>query len=161
MTEPAETVLSMPPDFGDDGFAHIDGRAFLELAETGWDALIAEAAGRDRLRLARHVVADHTVRTIFEHGDQTRTVTSPRTSGDQDDIDGAIDEHLTEAGRAPRPRGYRWFLAVPPGISDPTEFSRRVNVRFAELTGTAPDAAEAYAALAVIIEELYADETPA
>ncbi|GAA2305019.1 hypothetical protein GCM10009853_072600 [Glycomyces scopariae] len=151
-------IITDLPALDDHGFVNLDGRSYLELIENGWGALIAAAAGPDRIRRAPLHLADHITVTVHEYDDRTRTTREPRTVEDQRDIDDAIDEHLAEASLQPRPRGYRWFLQAPPGIDDAKAFWRHLNRTFADLTSIAPDPAEAFQALQAIIRSLYGGE---
>jgi hypothetical protein len=84
-----------------------------ELEETGWDALIAWAAGPQNLRrfpnsdVGRAVSMTCTRDGVTEQFEEAFTVDDRRT------VDDAVDAYLADAGIPPRPRGYRWFIRVP------------------------------------------------
>lgn len=65
------------------------------LAETGWHSMLILTAGPGRIvRTVKRSSAEHQV-----------------------EIDDTIDEYLREASILPRPRGYDWFIELPPATS--------------------------------------------
>lgn len=102
-----------------------DGTRCIELPENGWGALLAWAAGPQHVTRLSDSGEKPPVVTSTSHADGTTTrKTSPRTVADQAEIDEAIDEYLSEAALPPRPRGWRWFLALPPQHTTAESFQR-------------------------------------
>lgn len=148
-------VLPEAPELDTRGFATIEGKDYLELSENGWGAVIAAVAGSEKVRRVPLRLSEYTVRTSWEHEGEHRTEVRERNAEDQESIDEAVEEYLADAGLPARPRGCRWFLAVPPGVADAPGFWRTVNRRFDELTGRQPDGWDTARALAVVMHELY------
>lgn len=84
-----------------------------ELDETGWDALIAWAAGPQNLRRVPGSDAGRIVSVTRTRGGVTEQFEEPFTQDDRRLVDDSVDEYLAEAGIPSRPRGYRWFIRVP------------------------------------------------
>jgi uncharacterized protein DUF5956 len=92
---------------------------WIELGESGWDALIGWVAGPDRLRRVHDDINRYTVQVSCEsaEGGITRW-TEPRTAEDHAGIDADINSYLADAGASPRPSGFRWFLLPPPNLAE-------------------------------------------
>lgn len=148
--------LSDVPAMDDRGFVIIAGRPYLELSENGWGAVIAEIADPDRVRRAPLNLDDYTTTVVHMRDGRERSVSQPRSEADQRSIDDEIDDYLAAAHLAPRSRGFRWFLEVPPGVSNENEFWRHVVRRFDDLTSATPDNVETREALAAILRDLWA-----
>lgn len=84
-----------------------------ELEETGWDALIAWAAGPQNLRRVLNSDVGRTVSVTCTRGEMTEQFEEPFTEDDRRIVDDSVDEYLADAGIPSRPRGYRWFIRVP------------------------------------------------
>ncbi|BCW77882.1 DUF5956 family protein [Pseudarthrobacter oxydans] len=98
-----------------------------ELDETGWDALIAWAAGPQNLRRYPNSDASRTVSTTRARGDATDHFDEPFTETDRQIVDDSVDAYLADAGIPARPRGYRWFLRVPDAYESAHTFHREVH----------------------------------
>ncbi|MFI6099565.1 DUF5956 family protein [Lentzea sp. NPDC051213] len=79
---------------GRDRVVLLEGRRLLALPDNGYQLLVAWAAG------PRRVV-------------RTPAPVHP----DQDIIDTFVNSYLVDAGVPPRPRGFAWYLDLPPGVS--------------------------------------------
>ncbi|PWK91191.1 hypothetical protein C8D88_1011224 [Lentzea atacamensis] len=108
---------------------HVGSLHYALLPDNGWGATIAWEAGPELAgRIADDVSAYHVVertragnsRVIAEQ----RTV--PRTEEDQDVIEESVNDYLAEAGIPPRPRGFAWYLKVPPTRSGLKELERAI-----------------------------------
>jgi hypothetical protein len=104
---------------------------------------------------ARLNSADCTTTIVHERDGRKWFESKPRSEDDQRSIDDDIDEYLAAAGLPPRPRGFRWFIEVPPGVPNADEFWRRIVGRFGGLTSSAPDNVETREALTVIIRGMW------
>lgn len=144
------------PEFDTRGFVTVVGRDYLEMTENGCGAVIATAAGPDRVYCVPLRLSEYKVRTSWEQNGESRAEVRERNAEDQDDIDNAIEDYLADAGLPLRPRGFRWFIEVPPGIADAEAFRRAINRRFAELTDQHPDGKATARVLTAIMHELYA-----
>lgn len=125
-------------EIDDRGFERIDGRPYIELSENGWGAVIAAVAEPHRVRRGALAIADYTTTIVHERDGRKSSESKPRSEDDQRSIDDDIDEYLAAAGLPPRPRGFRWFIEVPPGVPNADEFWRRIVGRFGKLTSSAP-----------------------
>jgi len=142
-------------DTDDRGFQVIDGRPYVELTENGWGAVIATVAEQHRVRRGTLAIADYTTTIVHERDGLRWSESVPRSESDQRSIDDDIDEYLVAAGLPPRPRGFRWFIEVPPSVPNADEFWRSIVGRFGESTSSAPDNVETREALTVIIREMW------
>ncbi|PJE94480.1 hypothetical protein CUT44_30160 [Streptomyces carminius] len=117
-----------PPPAGGGVYESPRGQRYIELPETGRGALLAWVAGPRRVVRSPAGLADKppVVTAVTTGEGETEHSESPRTVVDQEEIDAAVDEYLTEADLPPRPRGWRWFLALPPSCSGPEDFHRSV-----------------------------------
>lgn len=84
-----------------------------ELAETGWDAVIAWSAGAENLGRLLSSDVGRTVSVVCTRGGVVERSEEAFTEKDRQVVDEDVDEYLAAAGIPPRPRGYRWFLRVP------------------------------------------------
>lgn len=84
-----------------------------QLEETGWDALIAWAAGPQNLRRVLNSDVGRTVSVTWTRGEVTEQFEEAFTEDDRRIVDDSVDEYLVDAGIPSRPRGYRWFIRVP------------------------------------------------
>lgn len=83
------------------------------LPENGWFALIGWACGVSNLRRFPGSDVGRTVRvTLIERGVENSYL-EPFSAEDRADIDESINGYLADAGIAPRPTGFDWYLRVP------------------------------------------------
>ena len=99
--EPREISSGTRPD---ERVVLVEGRRMLALPDNGYRLLLAWVAG------PRRVV-------------RTPAPMHP----DQDVIDVFVNSYLTDAGAPPRPRGFAWYVDLPPGIT-PADVWRAVDV---------------------------------
>jgi hypothetical protein len=93
----------------------VAGSGYLELPDNGWGMLVAYVAGPRRTRRVADRLQDHrTVLLDSGRSGPAETVERERTDEDQDLIEEMTNEYLDRAGVPSRPRGYKWFLALPP-----------------------------------------------
>ena len=100
-----------------------DPAGWAELGESGWDALLAWAAGSEN---ARRRPSTDVGRTVWVSSERAGVVSGPWrepfTPHDRDLIEDGVNGYLEDAGVPPRPRGYSWFLRVAPSGADPAAF---------------------------------------
>jgi len=103
------------------------GRRAVEATDNGIGALAVWYAGPAHAFRLRGIDASRRVTVVctFADGRQQRT-SQPYTEADQAEIDEDINAYLEEAGIAPRPPGFRWFIRVPAAIKDADSFYRCV-----------------------------------
>jgi hypothetical protein len=90
---------------------------WIEIAETGWDAMISWFAGPDNIRREARGPRTEMVKVSCEKSDGAVIAwEEPITEDDVRAIEDDIDAYLRDAGLPPRPRGYRWFLRLPDGL---------------------------------------------
>lgn len=97
----------------------------LELPESGWGALVAWLSPPAWISCLPDEQQHYTEVRIVAEAHETRH-REPRSVAEQDALDDDIDTYLRDAGADPRPRGYRWFLTLPPGL-DADAFWARIN----------------------------------
>jgi hypothetical protein len=100
---------------------HHDGRVHRRVGDSGWHMTVCWYAGPEHVARIPDEPGWHSVRTRFAAtgADSGEPVVeyAERTEADQDIIEEAANDYLAEAGIPPRPRGFTWFLEVPPGRS--------------------------------------------
>ncbi|MCP2323591.1 hypothetical protein HDA40_002098 [Hamadaea flava] len=97
----------------------------IELPDSGWGAIIAWLSPRDRVaRLLDDRV--HTTWVRIESNAGPSQFHERRSQAEQDALDHDVDGYLADASVPPRPRGYRWFLRLPPDL-DGNAFWARVH----------------------------------
>lgn len=118
-----------------------DGRVHRRVGDSGWHMAICWFAGPEHVVRVPDEPGWHSVRTTFAAtgADAGEPVVefSERTEADQDLIEEDVNAFLTEAGIPPRPRGFTWFLDVPPDRSL-TDLWRLVGERERQLPTKAP-----------------------
>lgn len=85
----------------------------IELPDSGWGALIAWLTPRDRIARCSDD-RDHETRVRVVSGAGRSQFYERRSRAEQDALDHDVDAYLADASVPPRPRGYRWFLRLPP-----------------------------------------------
>lgn len=140
---------------------HHDGRAYWKVGDSGWHMVVCWYAGPDRAVRVRDEPGWHTVHTrvmgVGPGADSSHT--APRTEADQDIIEDAVNGFLTEAGLAPRPRGYTWCLELPAGR--PLDgLWRLVTERERTLPSRAPSADETATAIETAVRDFFHERTP-
>jgi hypothetical protein len=90
-----------------------NGRHYFALPENGWGAIVGWSMGIDNMvRIPDR--QEHVTREIItDREGNTSSRSRPRTAAEQDNIDDDIDAYANAAGVPARPRGYRWFAALP------------------------------------------------
>jgi hypothetical protein len=106
----------------------LGGVRYLELPDNGWHLLFAWLAGP--LHVCRRIdISGHPVTTILRDRRGTPPLKSsePRTEEDWTTIDQMVNSYLHDAGVPPRPRGFVWYLELPPAHT-PREIWNAVNL---------------------------------
>lgn len=94
------------------GTSESDAPCYLELPESGWGALLGWMLGTQNLVCSPDRLP-HTT-WVVTHGDGGSGVSKRARSGaEQASIEDDVDDFLRGARVPPRPRGYRWFYALP------------------------------------------------
>ncbi|MET3934890.1 hypothetical protein ABIE00_002936 [Arthrobacter sp. OAP107] len=101
--------------------------SWVKLAENGWGALMAWAAGEDNLRRHPSSDAGRTVTGYTEGAGERTPFEEPFTSADRQGVDDDFDMYLREADLPPRPRGYVWMIRVPDSHASPETFLEDVD----------------------------------
>ena len=132
---------------------------WVQMTETGWDALKLWCAGPDNRARAPRDDRDRTVRVVCETGGTVTQTIEPFTADDLRIMEEAIDSYLAEGGVPPLPRGYRWYLRIPDGLSGDLldHLESHLNSR---LTG-APKPADWLRELQPIMDDIYRTEPAA
>lgn len=91
--------------------------SWVELPENGWGALIGWAAGEENCRRFPASDAGRTVTVYTETAGRQQIEEEPFTAEDRHAIDTDIDAYLADAGLPRRPRGCRWMIRVPDGLT--------------------------------------------
>ena len=133
-----------------------------EAPETGYGALVVWCAGpAHTVRVPQRDLAAHHV--VIETSDAAGAITRnerPRNQADQDEIDADLNDYLSDAGIAPRPAGYRWFITVPPTIDPPERLWQDLNKVLATLPATATHPRDTKRALQDALPALLRPEPP-
>ncbi|PDP85192.1 hypothetical protein CQJ94_24280 [Glycomyces fuscus] len=112
-------VLPRPPHEADTGeHPELRGRAFAEVPESGWHALVAWAVGPEHAVRCPEPREPPPVHVTCETGGRSFQRWEERTRTDRATVDSGIDDFLTDAGVPHQPCGYRWFAELPEGIRD-------------------------------------------
>ncbi|WP_235504768.1 DUF5956 family protein [Arthrobacter sp. Leaf141] len=98
-----------------------------ELAETGWDAIIAWSAGAQNLGRLLSSDAGRTVSVVCTRGGVAERFEESFTEKDRQMVDDDVNEYLAAAEIPSRPQGYRWFLRVPSAYHSADAFLRDVH----------------------------------
>jgi len=117
--------------------------AYVELAETGWEALTAWVAGPDHVIRIRAPEPSGIVRWTWTTPDGSTGGIRTRTAAEQTEIEEDLNSYLADAGIPPRPAGFRWFIRLPDRFGSARNFWSAVN----RVTAETARPAEAYAVL--------------
>ncbi len=143
--------LDLPGDIGKRSDAiTVDGVRYGELSANGFGGLIAWAAGLHRVRRIADELSHQTRVEIIANGG-TSSYVRPRSLQEQREVDDDIDEYLHFAGIPPRPRGFRWFVEIPEGLT-PDDLWGTIN---REVSDSAIHPAEILADVRTTLSRLY------
>jgi hypothetical protein len=99
------------------------GPEWAEAPENGWGTLAAWSAGSENCRRQPRDYRSRTVRvTCIAADGTTQERTEPLTTHDIEGIHEDIEAYLTEAGVPLPPRGFTWFIRLPPNIDSGQDF---------------------------------------
>jgi hypothetical protein len=128
-----------------------DAIGWAEVPDNGFECAMAFLAGPGRFGRRPTDDSLRHVTIVAEHPDGTsRTWDEPFTVEDRRKVDEAVDSYLAEWNIPPRPTGYDWFVAVPPG-EDADAFVTRIENRFIRIAQMEEWPQEA------VVTELYRD----
>lgn len=114
------------------------GLGWVEAPENGWGTLAAWSAGSINCRRQPRDYSSRTVRvTNVLPGGVEEHHTEPLSSEDIEGIHQDIESYLADADVPLPPRGYTWFIRLPPSVSSPDEFWKVFN---GEVYDRVPDA---------------------
>jgi hypothetical protein len=133
---------------------------WIELSENGWGAIAAWFAGPENV--VRELIGERTdqVRVTCEMADGTVTSwTESITEEDVQDIGDGIDSYLLDSGLPTRPRGYRWFMRLPAGVTDEQDFWGHLNEADSRMPHRERDIIREAANLGATIRDLYVSST--
>ena len=137
---------------------------WVQVAETGWDALKLWCAGPDNRARAPRDRSGRTVQVIRETGGTPRRASNRSTLMPFASVEESIDSYLADGGVPPMPHGYRWYLRIPDGwTGDLVNYiDSQLNERVAS---EAPRPSEWLSELPPIMDEIYgkdrAEDQPA
>jgi hypothetical protein len=115
---------------------------FLELPDNGYGAVVGWCAGSANLVRLPDSADNYTITVTCVTAGVTTKHDEQRTQEDQDTIDDLADCYLAEAGIPHgRPRGFRWFVRLPDGLTA-DGFWRLVNAHAAARGAHARDTAK-------------------
>ncbi|MFF5794746.1 DUF5956 family protein [Paeniglutamicibacter sp. NPDC012692] len=101
---------------------------WIELTENGWGAIASWFAGPENVMREPMGKRTDLVRVTCEKPEGTSTSwTETITEAEIEEIEDDIDGYLADSGLPSRPHGYRWFLRLPSGIKDESDFWSRLN----------------------------------
>jgi hypothetical protein len=129
---------------------------WIELSENGWGAIAAWFAGPENV--VREPIGERTdqVRMTCEKADGTITSRTETITGeDVQDIEDGIDSYLLDSGLPARPRGYRWFMRLPAGVTDEQDFWGHLNEADTRMAHRERDFIREAANLGATIKDLY------
>jgi hypothetical protein len=126
---------------------------WVEVEETGWDALKVWCAGPGNRARSLRDDRGRVVRVICETEAGRTESLEPFTSDDLRVIEEEIDSYLADAHLPPLPHGYRWFLRTPDGWTGDLlgHIDGMLNPR---LSG-APNATDVMRQLQPVMDDLY------
>lgn len=111
--------------------------AWIEATNNGWGALVLWASeSRNLRRQPGQSDRWQVVHTVTADG-STSTHELPLTPKDLQELDDDVDTYLSEAGIPPRPRGFIWYIHLPPGVHNEQEFWSILNQAVADKTPAA------------------------
>ena len=90
-----------------------DAAGWIELDESGWDALTVWAAGPGQVGRMPQDDSSRRVPVVCETGGVVIRSEEPFTPADRAMIEEGINGYLADAGIPPRPVGFTWFLRLP------------------------------------------------
>ncbi|HEY8318724.1 MAG TPA: DUF5956 family protein [Amnibacterium sp.] len=130
-----------------------DTAGWAEVDDNGFECAMAFLAGPGRF--ARRPTDDslRRVRVIEERNEGELRYELPFTADDRASVDADVDWYLGEWNIPPRPSGYDWFVAVPPG-EDGEAFVIRIENRFIRIAQMEEWPQE------LVVAELYRDAYP-
>jgi len=124
-----------------------------EVGENGFGSAMAFLAGPRRFGRRPADDSLRRVRVIEEREEGELRYELPFTAADRASLDADVDWYLGEWSIPPRPSGYDWFLAVPPG-EDGERFVIRIENRFIRIAQIQEWPQE------LVVAELYRDVYP-
>ncbi|MGV4986203.1 DUF5956 family protein [Streptomyces sp. NRAIS4] len=114
-----------------------EGRVYARMGDSGWHMAVCWYAG-----------PGHAVRV---HGDPD----PERTAADQAIVEEEANSYLSDAGIPPRPRGFTWYVEIPPGRSL-SGLWEVIDRHERGLPGAAPRPSETAGAIAEAVSLFYA-----
>ncbi|MHA7275656.1 DUF5956 family protein [Arthrobacter sp. Hz1] len=129
--------------------------AWIEATNNGWGALVLWVSEpRNLIRQPGQSDQGQVVQTVTANG-VTTTHEIPLTVKDFQESDEDVDTYLSEAGIPPRPRGFIWYIHLPPGVNSEREFWSILNQAIADRAPEARRPSQFLPQLADALASLY------